>query len=151
MVQVSATRCSCIAILWISLVSFATITLCVASRVFIVVSTYFIINSVQKLLDTPSCIYFTFPLFLRFLVITSHTYTVLCRFANEMVYVGLSYYGPVLGPDQYMSFLLSSLVEIPSYLLCWIVMDRWGRRWPLCVCMILSGVSCIVTVLLSDG
>jgi hypothetical protein len=38
MVQLSATRCSCIAILWISLVSFASITLCVASeRVFIIV------------------------------------------------------------------------------------------------------------------
>ena len=74
-----------------------------------------------------------------------------CRFANEMVYVGLSYYGPALGSDQYVSFLLSALVEIPSYLLCWVVMDRWGRRWPLCVCMILSGVSCIVTVLLSEG
>jgi hypothetical protein len=34
------------------LVSFATITLCFASRVFIVV--YFVIDSVQKLLDTPS-------------------------------------------------------------------------------------------------
>jgi hypothetical protein len=73
------------------------------------------------------------------------------RFANEMVYVGLSYYGPVLGSDHYISFLLSSLVEIPSYLICWVVMDRWGRRWPLCVCMILSGVSCIITVLLSEG
>jgi hypothetical protein len=38
MIQLSATRCSCIAILWVSLVSFAAITLCVASqRVFIVV------------------------------------------------------------------------------------------------------------------
>jgi hypothetical protein len=38
MVQLSATRCSCIAILWVSLVSFAAITICVASqRVFIVV------------------------------------------------------------------------------------------------------------------
>jgi hypothetical protein len=38
MVQPSATRCSCIAILWVSLVSFAAMTLCVASqRVFIVV------------------------------------------------------------------------------------------------------------------
>jgi hypothetical protein len=38
MVQLSATSCSCIAILWISLVSFAAITLSVASqRVFIVV------------------------------------------------------------------------------------------------------------------
>jgi hypothetical protein len=55
MVQLSATRYSCVAILWFSLVSFAAITLCVASqRVFIVV--YFVIDSVRKLLDTPSYI-----------------------------------------------------------------------------------------------
>jgi hypothetical protein len=37
-------------------VSFAAITLCVASyRVFVVVSVYFFIDSVRKLLDTPSC------------------------------------------------------------------------------------------------
>jgi hypothetical protein len=36
-------------------VSFAAITLCVASeRVFIVVSIYFVIDLVRKLLDTPS-------------------------------------------------------------------------------------------------
>ncbi|XP_067002469.2 carcinine transporter [Anabrus simplex] len=71
-------------------------------------------------------------------------------FANEMVYVGLCYYGPALGSNEYISFLLSSLVEIPSYLACWVVMDRWGRRWPLCVCMFVGGVSCIVTVLLPE-
>jgi hypothetical protein len=39
-------------------VSFAAITLCVASqRVFIFVSVYFVIDSVQKLLDTPSYLY----------------------------------------------------------------------------------------------
>jgi hypothetical protein len=55
MVQLSATRCSCIAILWVSLVSFGAITLCVASqRVFIAVSVYFVKDSVRKLLDTPS-------------------------------------------------------------------------------------------------
>jgi hypothetical protein len=54
-VQLAATRCSCIAILWISLVSSAAITLCVASqRVFIFVIVYFVIDSVRKLLDTPS-------------------------------------------------------------------------------------------------
>jgi hypothetical protein len=54
MVQLSATRYSCIAILWVSLVSFAAITPCVASqRVFIVVNIYFVIDSVRKLLDTP--------------------------------------------------------------------------------------------------
>jgi hypothetical protein len=51
----SATSCSCIAILWVSLVSFAAITLYVASqRVFIVFCCLFHYDSVRKLLDTPS-------------------------------------------------------------------------------------------------
>jgi hypothetical protein len=55
MVQLSAIRYSCIAILCVSLASSAAITLCVASQqVFILVSVYFVINSVRKLLDTPS-------------------------------------------------------------------------------------------------
>jgi hypothetical protein len=46
MAQLSATRCSCITILWVSLVSFAAITRCVASqRVFIVVVVYFVIST----------------------------------------------------------------------------------------------------------
>jgi hypothetical protein len=44
MVQLSATRCSCITNLWVSLVSFAAITLCVvdSQRLVFVVSIYFI-------------------------------------------------------------------------------------------------------------
>lgn len=72
-------------------------------------------------------------------------------FSNEVVYVGLSYYGPSMGSDESMSFFLSSAIEIPSYLMCWLMMDRWGRRWPLCLCMIVSGVCCIVTILIPDG
>jgi hypothetical protein len=54
MIQLSATRCSCIAILWVSLESFAAITHCVAfQRVFIVISTYFVIDSVRKLWIQP--------------------------------------------------------------------------------------------------
>ncbi|XP_014370134.2 carcinine transporter isoform X1 [Papilio machaon] len=71
--------------------------------------------------------------------------------ASEMVYVGLSYYGPAIGNNQYMSFFLSSAVEIPSYLVCWVLMDRVGRRWPLCLSMVISGIFCIVTVLLPNG
>jgi hypothetical protein len=42
-------------------VSFAAITLCVASqRVFIVISVYLVIDSVRKLLDTPSCAVLTY-------------------------------------------------------------------------------------------
>lgn len=91
-------------------------------------------------------------------------------FANETVYLGLSYYGPSLGSNQYLSFFLSSLVEIPSYLCCWFIMDRWGRRWPMCLLMIFrlddcapkwnwmysrfisidSGVFCVATVLIPE-
>jgi hypothetical protein len=53
MVQLSVTRCSCIAILRVNLVSFTAIRL--YSRVFIVVVVvYFVIDSVRKLLDIPS-------------------------------------------------------------------------------------------------
>jgi hypothetical protein len=61
MVQLPATRCTCIAILWVSLVSFAAITLCVVSQLVFIVVVYFVIDLVWKLLHTPSyiriCIY----------------------------------------------------------------------------------------------
>jgi hypothetical protein len=60
MVQLSATRCICIAILWVIVVSFTAITFCAASRVLIVVSIYFVIDSVRKLMDTPSYISSTY-------------------------------------------------------------------------------------------
>jgi hypothetical protein len=49
-------------------VSFAAITLCVASqRVFIVIRVYFVIDSVRKLLDTPSyATHSRIQLFLRY-------------------------------------------------------------------------------------
>jgi len=64
MIQLSTPSCSCIAILWVSLVSFADITICIGSqRVFIVVSIYFIIDAVRKLLVTPSyMLFFSFSL-----------------------------------------------------------------------------------------
>jgi hypothetical protein len=52
MVQLSATGCSCVAILWVSLVSFAAITLCVASQ--LVFAVYFVIDSVRELFHTSS-------------------------------------------------------------------------------------------------
>jgi hypothetical protein len=44
MVELSATKCSYIAILWVSLVSFATITLCVASQRMFIVVVYFVMT-----------------------------------------------------------------------------------------------------------
>ncbi|CAG0912734.1 unnamed protein product [Notodromas monacha] len=71
-------------------------------------------------------------------------------FANETAYVGLSYYGPAMGDNEYMSFFLSSLVEIPSYLACWFLMDVLGRRWPMSVAMMIGGVAAIFTVAIPE-
>ncbi|XP_018329394.1 carcinine transporter isoform X2 [Agrilus planipennis] len=72
-------------------------------------------------------------------------------FSTETVYVGLSYYSPALGNNQYLSFFMSSLVEIPSYLLCWFLLDKWGRRWPLSLSMTISGLCCIGTMFVASG
>jgi hypothetical protein len=58
MVELSATRYSCIAVLWVSLVSVTAITLGFSSqRVFIAVIVYFVIDSVRRLLDTSSYVH----------------------------------------------------------------------------------------------
>jgi drug/metabolite transporter superfamily protein YnfA len=56
-----------------------------------------------------------------------------------------------MGSEEYFSFFLSGLVEIPGYLFCWAVMDRWGRRWPLCMLMVVGGLFCVATVLMPAG
>lgn len=67
---------------------------------------------------------------------------------NETVYVGLSYYGPSMGTDPYFSFFLSSIVEVPGYILCLLLMDKLGRRSTLCGMMIVSGLASISTAIL---
>jgi hypothetical protein len=53
MIQLSATRFSCIAIFWLSLASFAAITLCVASQRMFIVLVYFVIDSGRKIWIEP--------------------------------------------------------------------------------------------------
>jgi hypothetical protein len=66
MVQLSATRCSCIAILWVILVSFATISLCIPSqRVFVVISVYFVMTQFERFWIHP-CISPAFMLYCLF-------------------------------------------------------------------------------------
>jgi len=76
MVQPSATRCSSKAISWVSLVSFAAITLCVASqRVFIVV-VYFVMTQSGNFWIHPrvmSFLWIYFPAHTNFLLFTGLT------------------------------------------------------------------------------
>ncbi|CAH0403094.1 unnamed protein product [Chilo suppressalis] len=63
--------------------------------------------------------------------------------AIGVVYNSLSYNTPNLGVDDYLAFFIGGAVEIPSYFLAWRCMDRFGRRWVLCICMSIGGLACI--------
>ncbi|XP_076175139.1 organic cation transporter 1 [Ptiloglossa arizonensis] len=63
--------------------------------------------------------------------------------ANAVVYNGLSYNATNLGVSDYLAFFIGGLVEIPSYVITWYAMDRLGRRWVLCLTMLLGGIACV--------
>ncbi|KYN04915.1 Organic cation transporter 1 [Cyphomyrmex costatus] len=63
--------------------------------------------------------------------------------ANAVVYNGLSYNATNLGVSDYLAFFIGGIVEIPSYFITWYAMDRIGRRWVLCVTMMLGGLACV--------
>ena len=71
-------------------------------------------------------------------------------FSVTMCYYGLSFASVDLLGDPYTNFILSVGIEIPGYVFCVFVMDRWGRRPILSFTQIVSGVACIGAGLLTS-
>ncbi|KAK9869662.1 hypothetical protein WA026_003410 [Henosepilachna vigintioctopunctata] len=65
---------------------------------------------------------------------------------NAFVYYGLSVNSTSMSGDKYINFALVSLVEIPGYSLAWICIRKLGRRTSLVGSLMLSGVTCTLTI-----
>lgn len=51
------------------------------------------------------------------------------RFTVSLVYYGVSFNAGAFG-DVFLNTFLSGLIEIPANLLCYLCLDKIGRRWP---------------------
>ena len=72
--------------------------------------------------------------------------------------VSLLYYGLTLSADKihmtdnvYLSYILTSLIEIPAYILLPFVIDKWGRKPLFFLCQFVPGICCITAAFLTPG
>ncbi|XP_035671194.1 organic cation transporter protein-like [Branchiostoma floridae] len=63
---------------------------------------------------------------------------------NTLVYYGISLNTAALSGNFYLNFAISGFIEIPAYLISIVILNKFGRRWPLCLMLLFGGVACIV-------
>ncbi|ALC44949.1 CG7458, partial [Drosophila busckii] len=63
-----------------------------------------------------------------------------CWFTHTLIALGLSLNSVNLGGNKYNNFMLNGFVQIPGLLLPLIIMDRIGRRYSLCMSLLLCAI-----------
>lgn len=72
-------------------------------------------------------------------------------FVQSVVYYGFSLSTSELGIDPYISFVISGCIEIPAYLSCMFVAEKFGRKASTFGTMFLSGLFCCLTPFIPAG
>ncbi|XP_018009367.1 organic cation transporter protein [Hyalella azteca] len=67
-----------------------------------------------------------------------------CWAVVTFVYYGLSQNSGNIGGNIFISFILTMVIEIPSYIFTVFVLDKMGRKGTLMFVFLLGGVSCII-------
>ncbi|CAH2057427.1 unnamed protein product, partial [Iphiclides podalirius] len=67
-----------------------------------------------------------------------------------VIYNSLSYNTSNLGVNDYVAFFIGGAVELPSYVIAWRCMERFGRCLVLCVFMCVGGLACISCVFIPE-
>lgn len=73
------------------------------------------------------------------------------RFANSLVYYGLSLNTGELFGNPFLILFIAGVVDVPSYIITGILMNRWGRRSLISSLMVLGGIACIAAVYIPSG
>lgn len=89
--------------------------------------------------------YFVFVFLINFIPVSDR------RLVNAFVYYALSFNTNDLSGNSYLNFLLSGLLEFPSYGLLFLGIHRFGRRLTLVSFMMAAGASCIGLLLVPSG
>lgn len=74
-----------------------------------------------------------------------------CWLTNTFVYYGLSLNSVAFAGDKYTNFMLVAVVEIPAYMLTWLLTDRVGRKPTLSGSFLLSGAFCLAIQFVPTG
>jgi len=69
---------------------------------------------------------------------------------NALVYYGLSLNTEKLAGNPYMNFGMAGVVELPAYIICMVILNKVGRRWPLIISMYIGGIACILSGVLPE-
>ncbi|RXG58587.1 Organic cation transporter protein, partial [Armadillidium vulgare] len=75
----------------------------------------------------------------------------LVRMVNSGVYYGLSLNTSDLGGNDYINFMISGAVEIPGLLFACFIIEKVGRKMPLCALMSVGGIALLIGILLRKG
>ncbi|KAL7637090.1 UNVERIFIED_CONTAM: hypothetical protein RMT77_012848 [Armadillidium vulgare] len=70
---------------------------------------------------------------------------------NSGVYYGLSLNTSDLGGNDYINFMISGAVEIPGLLFACFIIEKVGRKMPLCALMSVGGIALLIGILLRKG
>ena len=78
--------------------------------------------------------------------------TSLCfRVSITFVYFGLTVNSVSVGSNKYTSFILVALIELPAYVATYLSMNKFGRKFTLCITLMISGIPCTAFALLPPG
>lgn len=74
-----------------------------------------------------------------------------CWLTNVLVFFGLSLNSVALAGDKYVNWILVCLIELPGYLIVWLILDRVGRKRTLSISMVVGGLFCFLSEFIETG